>query len=493
MTNRPVTSDDLQRLETERHEADRRYNEALTALDHAVPRSLVLPGAPASPDDHQVTRLNELWRVLPDAPTHRGRGFRTWLARFVSRLIQPYFERQQAFNSVLVDHINRNLLRSNEQTATLAKTMDALRDYAGALATFHSHLLVYSQQVTPFVDTKDRQLAAGLMATYDPALNAVTDEMLKRWESMVAREQRFVSRVEAVANAFDNDHGEIDQIRGTLATFQQATMTLKRELERLIETRASAAVADSGSAPVSTETSSRAGATAVDSYKYVGFENLFRGPEDEIRRRIADYVAEFAGAQEVLDVGCGRGEFLDLLRGAGVTARGIDLNHEMVEICRQRGLSAEEGDAVGYLESIPDQSIGGLFAAQVVEHLEPSYLLRLLELAYHRLRPGARIVLETINPACWYAFFQSYIRDLTHVRPIHPDTLKYLLTASGFQHVEIRYRVPYPEADKLQHLRVPEDAPVALRDAADTVNANMERLNVLLFTYLDYAAVATRL
>ena len=81
------------------------------------------------------------------------------------------------------------------------------------------------------------------------------------------------------------------------------------------------------------------------------------------------------------------------------------------------------------------ESLGGLFAAQVVEHLEPDYLMRFLDAAYHKLRPGSKIVLETINPACWFAFFSSYIRDITHVRPLHPDTLQYFLRASGFQKV----------------------------------------------------------
>jgi len=103
-------------------------------------------------------------------------------------------------------------------------------------------------------------------------------------------------------------------------------------------------------------------------------------------------------------------------------------------------------------------------------------------------RPGGRIVLETLNPACWVAFFESYIRDITHVRPIHPDTLTYLLIATGFQHVDVRYRAPYPEHDKLQPL-----APHAsLGDAVDTLNANVERLNRLLFTWLDYAAIGRR-
>ena len=118
----------------------------------------------------------------------------------------------------------------------------------------------------------------------------------------------------------------------------------------------------------------------------------------------------------------------------------------MVEVCRARGLDVAEADVVSYLESLPDASLGGLFAAQVVEHLQPGYLLRFLELAFHKLRPGAPIVLETLNPACWTAFFDSFIRDITHVWPLHPDTLNYLVLASGFSAARIEYRSPVARA-----------------------------------------------
>ena len=227
---------------------------------------------------------------------------------------------------------------------------------------------------------------------------------------------------------------------------------------------------------------------ALDSHKYVGFEDRFRGSSEDIRQRVAEYLPFFTGARDVLDVGCGRGEFLGLLRDQGITARGIDINGSMVDVCRQQGLDVTEADALTYLRAQPDGSLGGLFAAQVVEHLEPRYLTSLLDAAFDKLRPGSTIILETINPACWFAFFESYIRDITHVRPIHPDTLTYLLIATGFQQVNVRYRAPYPEHDKLQRL-----APHAsLGDAVDTLNANVERINRLLFTWLDYAAVGRR-
>ena len=99
---------------------------------------------------------------------------------------------------------------------------------------------------------------------------------------------------------------------------------------------------------------------------------------------------------------------------------------------------------------LPDESLGGLIAVQVVEHLEPAYLSQMLGLAFDKVQPGGRVVLETINPTCWVAFFESFIRDLTHVKPIHPETLQYLLQASGFANVEIVYRAPIAPEGRLR-------------------------------------------
>jgi SAM-dependent methyltransferase len=473
MLKRPVTADDLAELRREREEADRRYNDALTALDRALPRPPAsASGAPPGFDPHQLAALNEQWRVLPAEPLPPARGLRSRLALFVWELVRPALERQQAFNSKLVDHLNRNVEAARAPERLHAELARMLDEHAAAFSTLGTHLVVYLQQVTAYVDTKDRLVAGSVMAVYDALINALTDEMQKRWESLGVRDQRLDARVAAIAASHQD-------VRAVLATLQQATLTLKREMER----PAAGATSAEGSAPPA--------AVSLDSYKYVGFEDRFRGSPAEIRARLASYLPLFAGASDVLDVGCGRGELLDLLAEAGITSRGLDLNHEMVELCRSRGLVVEEGDLLSYLESLPDQSLGGLIAIQVVEHLDPAYLMRALETAYHKLRPGSHIVLETINPACWFAFFSSYIRDLTHVRPLHPDTLTYLLTASGFQAVRADYRSPYPDAEKL-HRVAPFDER-GLADLADTVNANVDRLNALLFTHLDYAAIGQRL
>jgi O-antigen chain-terminating methyltransferase len=233
-------------------------------------------------------------------------------------------------------------------------------------------------------------------------------------------------------------------------------------------------------------------ADRLDAYKYVGFEDQFRGSQAVIRERLESYLPFFDGSADVLDVGCGRGEFLDLLASRGIRARGIDLNPEMVEVCRRRGHDVTHADAAGYLQGLEDASLGGIFAAQVVEHLQPAYLLRFLDLASRKLKPGGTMVLETLNPACWVAFFESYIRDITHVWPLHPETLKFLVLASGFTSATLEYRSPVPAGDRLQSMVIPEGADPALTGAAETFNTNVDKLNQRLFTYLDYAVVGRK-
>ena len=163
----------------------------------------------------------------------------------------------------------------------------------------------------------------------------------------------------------------------------------------------------------------------------------------------------------------------------------------MVEECRSQGLAVEQADAAGYLEAQKDGSLGGIVAIQVVEHFEPAYLVRVLGLAYQKLRPGAPLVLETINAACWMAFFETYLRDLTHARPLHPDTLRYLVQASGFTSVNVEYRQPVTDADRLEQVAVSaEDRATAAIAAA--INAHADKLNARLFSSMDYAVIARR-
>ena len=471
----------LRRLRDERDEADRRYNDALTALDRALTPAPKLPDAPPGYDESQITPLNDAWNILPTPPATGGVAGR--LRGLIWRTIAPYLQRQLTFNSRIVDHLNRNAVPHREAHRAIQELVAATRDRAAHDAEFQSRLVVLLQQITAYVDTRDREAGGGALVL-NASQSAMADEFAKRWESMAsrdaARDARQDARLSAVA-------AETTDLRTAVAAAQQAAMAVKRAIEQ----RPPIAAADPTSA-LQPEPDGGEIHGALNAYKYVGFENQFRGSRELIRTRLETYLPLLEGLSNVLDVGCGRGELLELLQGRGIDARGLDVNHEMVAECRGRGLQAVQGDAVSYLASLPDASIGGIFAAQVVEHLEPEYLLQFLELSFHKLRPGGRIILETLNPACWIAFFESYIRDITHRWPLHPETLKYLVLASGFSSATVEWRSPVAAEDRLQSVPIPTAADPLAADLAEAFNANVDKLNARIFTHMDYAIVARR-
>ena len=439
---RPADSDALSPIES----AHRDYNAALTRLDHAIQAISQWPEVARSADPSQLARLNGQWNILPDGAPALGTGLRGRLAGFVWRLLGPALQQQLGFNAAIVDHLNRDAEARARADRSLGEIVATMREGFEGLVRFESFLVQFLQKITPLVDTRER----------------------------------------AVLDA-------IEELRTVTGIAQRAAASTQRQVERFASelARGETGVPASSVPSGVSQPASAAVRNESNAYKYVGFEDRFRGSEDEIRARLEFYVPHFAGASDVLDVGCGRGEFLDLMREHGVKARGLDQNGAMVEVCRERGLEATEGDALEYLTSLPDASLGGLIAVQVVEHLQPDYLVRLLETAFHKLRPGSTIALETINPTCWVAFFESYIRDLTHVRPVHPETLQFLMLASGFHRVDIAYRSPV--GDKLQAVEAPRGgAGETLDELIAAFNRNVERLNARMFTYLDFAAIGRR-
>ena len=235
-----------------------------------------------------------------------------------------------------------------------------------------------------------------------------------------------------------------------------------------------------------------AGLGALPATAYVRFEDRHRGTVEEIRERQRGYLGLFAGGGRVLDVGCGRGEFLGLCREAGIDARGVDIDPAMVSRCRDAGLPAEQGDALAYLNALPDGSLGGVFSAQVIEHVPPEAFIALVRLAHRKLRPGGVLLCETPNPACLTVFSGAFYVDLSHLKPIHPEAARFVLEAAGFRDIEIRYVNAVPPDGKLQriepfwYMRRYEEAFLS------QINDNFERLNQLLWGAQDYAVIGRR-
>jgi len=220
--------------------------------------------------------------------------------------------------------------------------------------------------------------------------------------------------------------------------------------------------------------------------RYRAFEDRHRGPVAEVRDMLQVYVPHFQTCRRVVDLGCGRGEFLTLLRDAGIPAYGVDSDEGMVEAVREEGAEVVLDDAFSHLRGLEAGSVDGIFCSQVAEHLDTPQLLALLELCLRKLAPGGPIVMETPNPETLSIFARFFYTDLTHVRPIHPDALRWAMEAVGFEAVRIERVQPVEEGVRLE----PVPAELAGEDGWATVAANVDRLNGLLYGPQNFAAVA---
>jgi O-antigen chain-terminating methyltransferase len=297
---------------------------------------------------------------------------------------------------------------------------------------------------------------------------ALTDEKDKEWDALSSNH---------VAMIFKSLEWRVDQLD---AQYKESNLLMKRfvnlkeKLNQLIQ------ILDDNKIPSPTLVNELR--QPLEDWRYTGFENRFRGSEDHVKHLIEKYLAYFKKKGKVLDLGCGRGEFLELLKEKGFEAEGIDINDQMVQICRDKGLASENADILEKLVQYDDDSLGGIFSSQVIEHLLPAYLKRMLELAYFKIRPQGSIVLETINPTSVFALVQVYYLDISHQQPVHPQALKFLLESSGFEDVEIQYSKPLEE-EMLKTLPGADDL-------SSLLNQNIDSLNQLLFAPANYAAIA---
>ena len=284
------------------------------------------------------------------------------------------------------------------------------------------------------------------------AMQARMDEAVRQTADAVRAElddqRTSMTELRAIGDRLDQMLGRVhadlaDQKRIVLDQHRSVAKLMDDSRRRVAATQAVAA------------TDGAAKARSVDA-AYAAFEERFRGAPEEIKARLAIYLPLIreagAGSMEapVLDVGCGRGDWLDLLRTSGLTATGVDLNTMNLDDCRKCGLDVVEGDAVQYLRSVADECFGAVTAMHVVEHLPFTEFVALLEEAYRVLRPGGVLVLETPNPENLLVGSCNFWFDPTHQRPLPPATLCFFVEAHGFERMDVLRLHPYPDSERLE-------------------------------------------
>jgi O-antigen chain-terminating methyltransferase len=195
---------------------------------------------------------------------------------------------------------------------------------------------------------------------------------------------------------------------------------------------------------------------------YLAFENQFRGTREEIRERLLEYVPRIresgAGVEgrEILDIGSGRGEWLEIMRDAGLSAKGVDLNHVLVQGCLDQGFAVTEQDALSYLRALPDNCLGAITSFHLIEHLGFEDRIALFDECVRVLKPGGVALFETPNPRNLLVGGCNFWADPTHLRPLYPETHQFLLEYRGFCRVELLFLHPHAEGQCLPEEEAPQ-------------------------------------
>ncbi len=308
-------------------------------------------------------------------------------------------------------------------------------------------------------------------AAWEQKLSQVEIEFLRNSAEMQAVFEKRVTQLE------ETIRGQVTlQHRDFTLALHRAVRELRRSFEQMVHSeirvlRQRLAAAEEGMPAPAASPESASHVPAADDFAH---QERFRGSEEDVRERQRSYVPFFSGCSNIVDLGCGRGEFLEVMRESGISARGVDLSPAAVAICRAKGLEAEAADLFAFLAALPDGLLDGIFCAQVVEHLPPQRLPELIHLAAAKLAPGGRLAIETPNPECLAIFASHFYLDPTHARPVPARLLAFYLQEAGMGEVLIEPRSPAIETmPALAHL------PPAFRDA--------------FFGGLDYAILARKL
>jgi predicted TPR repeat methyltransferase len=326
-------------------------------------------------------------------------------------------------------------------------------------------------------------------------LTQLTQDMLMRTDTLFTTLDKRVENLSLRVATLNDIQAEVIQVRHALRDMREQLLSQSRELQVVSDLKQEFIAQKRRLDLILAELKGKAGLNSKSietiaaqkehlfDRSYFLFENRFRGSREDIKKRQEIYLPILLEAWDrlknrggyVLDIGCGRGEFVESMREKGIDARGVDSNEDMVLSCVERGLTVTCADAIHFLKSTKDDSLCGIFAAQVIEHLPVDVLTEFVRLCFDKLQKGGKLIFETLNPESFYAMKWFYL-DLSHQKPVHPQAISFLLEANGFYKVEVTYITPVPDDEKL--------------DAA--ADQNLKKLNNFLFGFQEYAVIAER-
>jgi len=266
----------------------------------------------------------------------------------------------------------------------------------------------------------------------------------------------------------------------------QARNELNEEKERLHAVEAQNMELVEKCRNLETQYQNLSGKNIYDYIDYMGFENRFRGSRELIKQQQSSYLQYLQDKNDVIDLGCGRGEFLEVLNENGFNAIGVDLYPDFLTLCQKEGVKLVEEDALVYMSAIDEQSLDAITAFHLIEHLFTGDLVKLCKQSFEKLRPKGVLIFETPNPACLSTYTDSFYVDPTHTKPIHPETLVYYLDMAGFNDI----RVVYTESSKTGY-RLPK-LEIENEEMLGIFNSGIDELSNKIYGSKDYAVIAIK-
>lgn len=322
---------------------------------------------------------------------------------------------------------------------------------------------------------KSKKKISESLLDFNQALNELITIQDKEWDAYSNNHSTMVFK--SLEWKIEKLEAEYSNVKTVLANF----ITLEKSLERLVASIDEKTVDREKSESLSQLQRIK---EQLSPYQYSDFEQRFRGDENRVKEKLKKYLPIFSHSDHILDIGCGRGEFVRLLQEQGKQVEGIDISESMLRIAMEKGLPCSKCEALDYLRQQPEGSRGGIFSAQVIEHMESDYLRDLVIEAFRVLQDNSPIVLETVNPLSIFALSNIYFLDVTHRRPLHPEFMRYLLESTGFSDVNIIYSEELKE-EQLEGIS-PENR------LAREFNTNVDKLNKLLYASPVYAVTGTK-
>ena len=420
-----------------------------------------LPSLEALEARHQAAEnwASQVGTVNPRPPGLHNKLVQA-LKQLVARSLRWFVYPQREFNRAVLEAMEETRQLFAEQNRNLL----VLAQVAEAADRARREALAELERLRETVGTQHRSLDGRIVANVTRLNDALNSLQQSIWDDLARHRDEHLKL-----------HAESS--RWLEEEVREEVRLVRQRLRSLTDVEAATGASTGG-----------LGTPAVPAFDYPYFEGRFRGSEQEVRERQSPYVEFFKRREPVLDLACGRGEFLKLLLDNGIAGQGVDRDADMAARCREQGLEVACGDAFAFLEATPDGSLGGIFSAQFIEHLPTAAYVRLVELSYRKLRSGGALLLETQNPECLAIYSQSFFVDPTHVRPVPAAQLRFWMGEAGFR--ELRTHYVSPVAPQLPQLPLLE--PKTGTDNVERWNQEARRFNQTYFGYQDYAVVGIK-